>query len=168
MSVTDEKQLVAREQLDALVERAELRAVWSEELEQAGKVEAKINPRLAKFALMLSHPEFAEFFDQNFASWSDCQQAIMLLKTGAYLKAEIQKTTGEFVTGNQLVAALRQVMSDPDQRHYMVKSLTRFMDGEEAPEFVSEVNRLKTMEPPLIQDASTTSKFADLEIVHHE
>lgn len=97
----------------------------AELLEQKGRQVAKYNPRLTGFAKVLAHPEFAEFFEQNFSTWDDCQQAIMLLKMGAHLKSVLSQSVGEDVSGHQLAAAMEKVMYNPESRQYLVQ---RFKD----------------------------------------
>jgi hypothetical protein len=105
---------------------------WLNDLEKKGRQIAKTNSRLEKFALMLSHPEFSEFFDANFNDWIECQQTIMLLKTGMYLRDTIRESTGEPISGNQLVAAMKAALDNTETRQFMIKSLYDFMKSTES------------------------------------
>jgi len=98
-------------------------------LEKEGRTLAKYRPRLAKFAEMLAHPEFAEFFDQNFQTWDDCETSIMLLKTGASLRSLMSQSSGEEISGHQLTAALAQAMNHSETRQYMVARLRAFVQA---------------------------------------
>jgi hypothetical protein len=98
-----------------------------EQLEQRGREISRENKRLARFAQMLSHPEFATFFDENFQDWSDCQQSIMLLKTGAYIRDTLIQSTGEPISGNQLVTLMKMALDHKDTRQFMIQSLYDFM-----------------------------------------
>lgn len=98
-------------------------------LETEGRTVVKHQPRLAKFAEMLAHPEFAEFFDRNFQTWDDCETSIMLLKMGGNLRELMQQSSGEEVSGHQLAAAMSQVMSQAETRQYMVARLKDFMNA---------------------------------------
>jgi len=106
----------------------EEKCTWLEKLEMAGRRIAKTNHRLERFALMLTHPEFAKFFDENFNDWVECQQSIMLLKTGICLRDAISKTTGETVSGNQLISAIKSALDHQDTRKLMIQSLYDFMN----------------------------------------
>ena len=108
---------------------------WSENkinLEQLGSTISEQNKRLGRFGLMLAHPEFQTFFEENFTTWDDTKQAIMLLKTGVLLREAIEKTTGEPVSGNQIVAALKSVMDNSETRRFMVQSLIDFISEHNA------------------------------------
>ena len=118
-------------QAQIVVRGAENPAELAETLEHQGRVVAKTYPRLARFAEVLAHPAFAEFFEQNFSTWDDCEQSIMLLKMGAHMKTVVAQSTGEEVSGHQLAAAMDQVMHQPDTRQYMVKSLKEFMQQQQ-------------------------------------
>lgn len=96
------------------------------QLEMKGRV---VQPRLSKFAEMLAHPEFAEFFDQNFQTWDDCQTSIMMLKMGSKLKTMLQNSSGQEVSGHQLAAAMSHIMNHSDTRQYMVSKLKEFIKG---------------------------------------
>jgi len=98
-----------------------------EDLEKHGRSIAKSQNRLTKFAQMLSHPEFSEFFDENFNDWTDCQQSILLLKMGGYLRDKISESTGEKITGNQLLGAMKSALDNRDTRRFMIQSLYDFM-----------------------------------------
>jgi hypothetical protein len=102
--------------------------VNNEEDIESDQTLAKHYPSLARFALMLSHPEFASFFDQFFNDWEQCQQSIMLLKTGAYLRDTMKSTTGQDVSGNELLAAMKQCIDNGTTRRYMVESLQKFVN----------------------------------------
>jgi len=101
-----------------------------EHLEKNGRLIAKSDNRLTKFAQMLSHPEFSEFFDDNFNDWTDCQQSIMLLKMGSYLRDTISTSTGEPITGNQLLGAMKSALDNKDTRRFMIQSLYDFMKSD--------------------------------------
>ena len=112
-----------------IIARANQREALGNLLETHGRDVAKTNPRLGQFALMLTHPEFAEFFDANFKSWADCQDSIMMLKMGAYLREHLERATGETVSGNQLASAMKQVIDDSETRRFMFERLARFLRG---------------------------------------
>lgn len=116
-----------------------------ERLDEEGREFTRHNPRLAQFASMLVHPEFASFWDENFGDWVDCQQSIMLLKTGSFLRNELQARTGQPATGFQVAAALKKALDRPDSRQYMVTCLMTFMGSGSSSE-----NEPKTqiMQPP--------------------
>jgi len=97
------------------------------DLEYAGRTVALCQPRLAKFAAMLAHPEFAEFFDQNFQTWDECQTSIMLLKMGTELRNLLAQSSGDEVSGHQLAAAMAHVMDRADTRQCMVQWLRDFL-----------------------------------------
>lgn len=99
------------------------------QLAHEGRSLSKDRPRLTKFALMLSHPEFAEFFDQNFQTWEDCETSIMLLKMGTKMREMIWQSSGEEVSGHQLLAAMVQVINNSETRQYMVARLRDFMQS---------------------------------------
>jgi hypothetical protein len=101
--------------------------ISADQLEHKGREISKENKRLARFAQMLSHPEFAAFFDENFQDWSDCQQSIMLLKTGAYIRDTLVQSTGEPISGNQLVTLMKIALDHKDTRQFMIQSLYDFM-----------------------------------------
>jgi hypothetical protein len=101
------------------------------DLEQEGRVVAKHEPRISKFAEMLVHPEFATFFDQHFQSWNDCENSIMLLKAGAELRNMLLVNSGEEVSGHQLAALMSQMLREPTLRQYMVKSFQQLKDQQE-------------------------------------
>lgn len=125
LDTKDTKQAEPRQQI--VVRGSDDPAELAETLEHQGRMVAKTYPRLARFAEVLAHPDFAEFFEQNFSTWDDCEQSIMLLKMGAHMKTVVAQSTGEEVSGHQLAAAMDQVMHQPDTRQYMVKSLKEFM-----------------------------------------
>lgn len=99
------------------------------DLEAQGRVVAKTNPRLSRLALMLTHPEFAQFFDENFQTWADGQDAIVMLKMGAYMRDKLQHATGETVSGNQLAAAMKRVLDDRETRAFVFSRLSQFIKG---------------------------------------
>jgi hypothetical protein len=95
---------------------------------ESDQILAKYFPSLSRFALMLSHPEFASFFDEFFKDWEQCQQSIMLLKTGAYLRDTMKESTGQDVSGNELLGAMIKCVNNGDSRRYMVESLQKFVN----------------------------------------
>ena len=101
-----------------------------EHLERNGRIIAKSESRLTKFAQMLSHPEFSQFIDENFNDWTDCQQSIMLLKMGSYLRDTISRSTGECITGNQLLGAMKSALDNKETRRFMIQSLYDFIKTE--------------------------------------
>jgi len=103
----------------------------SDQLEEDGRRIAQTNPRWYRFALMLSHPEFEAFFDENFSDWDSCKRSIMLLKGGSYLKKQIQALTGEDTSGHQLISALNSAIENRDTRTLLSNSMLAFMSGEE-------------------------------------
>lgn len=134
-----------------------MNAMAIDKLEQEGRHIQQNNPRFAKFGLMLTHPEFATFFDENFSSWEDCKHAIMLLKTGSFLRDSLTKELGYEISGHQLVSALKQTMEKGDTRRIVAERMVQFMKNSENKdptttlELISPIrNRLK------IVDANST------------
>jgi hypothetical protein len=101
----------------------DVRQQWEEQGRQIGKQ----NPNLARFGQVLSHPEFAAFFEQNFSTVDDAKQAIMLLKTGMAIQNEVVKQVGEPLDGNQLTAVLKMMIDRSDTRQFMVHQLLAFL-----------------------------------------
>ena len=126
------------------------------ELELKGRQAAIEYPRLAKFGLALSHPEFAKFFESNFETWEDCKQSIMLIKSGMILKEAIQKSTGDLVSGNQITAALQAAIDNQETRQFMVKSLLAFMKQDDSKDIK---NIQKISEIPEVSDPSGLLKM---------
>jgi len=112
--------------------------VTSDVLEDEGYVVAKQNKRIAAFAAMLAHPEFASFFDTYFQTWDDAQQTIMLLKTGSLLRDSLA-TSGaqEEVSGHQIAAMLNRMCTDATLRRYMVERFIQFQKGD-----IKDANKL--------------------------
>ena len=98
-----------------------------ETLDHEGRAIAKKNPEFGKFAELLCHPEFSEFFSQNFASWEDCKQSIMLLKMGQELKHFMENSTGQEISGFQLAGAMKRAIDNSETRIYMVSRLKDFI-----------------------------------------
>ena len=88
----------------------------------------KPNATLAQFGLMLSHPEFHDFFTKNFSTWEDCKHSIMLLKAGMAIKEAVKQRTGHELSGNELVDAIQQVIQNRDSRAFMVDSMMQFIE----------------------------------------
>lgn len=95
-------------------------------LESEGSAIVKHNKRIAAFASMLAHPEFAAFFDTYFETWDDAQHSIMLLKTGSLLRDSLTDNSQEPASGNQIAAMLHRMITDSKLRRYMVEQFLAF------------------------------------------
>lgn len=94
-------------------------------LAQQGRELQQTCPKFAQFAQIISHPEFANFFDTHFQTWEDCRTSIMLLKLGALVKQYL----GPESSGQEILAVMHQALSDGTCRQEMVRLMRQYEHG---------------------------------------
>lgn len=97
-------------------------------LQEKGQQVVTNNRRMADFANMLSHPEFAAFFDKYFDTWENAKDSIMLLKTGSAIRDSLREYKQDDVSGLEIAAVLDHVIKQPELRRKMVLKTLEFME----------------------------------------
>ena len=90
-----------------------------EQSERIGKMLYKQNKNYRTIANVMEHPEFRNFFKENFSNWDSVKTVIMFLK----LYEEIEKVSPVDLNGYQKLSILDTIMKDRELRREICRDV---------------------------------------------
>lgn len=97
---------------------------------------------MEKLSLIMSDPEFREFYDEYFQSWSDIKSVVMLMNTYALIDNQYQKRyPGQKLPPEQIVESARRLIMNSDYRKLIVDSMENFIDSAEDESFQKAIKK---------------------------